>query len=260
MHIITIKDNTIAKLTADPKDSGVIGEKQKVFLPKGTQLQLTEILDHKAQHLQCIILPNDIFCQATTAWLFIPHLDTKGLPDDLFYLLPLDKLLAMGVNRELALLYHEGLNVAFQEFDIKGCKRISNFLAQVFHESGGLKWHEELASGQAYEGRKDLGNVYAGDGKRFKGRGLIQLTGRHNYRVAGQALNLDLINRPEIASSPANAPRIAGWYWNSRDLNRFADQHNISAFQTITRRINGGLNGYKDRLYWWGITRKVLGC
>ena len=93
------------------------------------------------------------------------------------------------------------------------------FLGQVAHESGGFRYSEELASGAAYEWRRDLGNIYAGDGRRYKGRGFIQLTGRANYREAGRALGLDLINNPALAATDLNAARVAAWYWDSRDLN-----------------------------------------
>lgn len=256
MTQLTVVKPTIAKFTKEPKDSANVAYNEKQFLKPATKITVTEILDHQAQHL--LIVSADL--KQSPAWLFIPHLDTVGLPDELFRQLPLDKLLAMGITTALAERYIDGLNKTFVEFKINTCKRQACFLAQIFHESGGMRWHEEIASGQAYEGRKDLGNIYAGDGRRFKGRGLIQLTGRHNYGVAGRELGLDLINRPELASTPANAPRIAGWYWNSRGLNKIADIGDIASFQQVTRRINGGLNGYKDRLNWWGKTRKVLGC
>jgi putative chitinase len=122
--------------------------------------------------------------------------------------------------------------------------RIAAFLAQLGHESVDLKHFEELSSGQAYEGRSDLGNHYQGDGKRFKGRGPIQLTGRVNYRMAGCALGIDLEGRPELAALPEHGFRIAVWFWATRGLNSYADAEN---FDMITRRINGGTNGKADR-------------
>lgn len=262
------KNNTILKLTELPKDSTKLVQGQKIFIPLNTDLDILEVLDHKDNHLRVVILPFDDpehpIKDKTIAWLYIPHFNLIDLPDDLFYVLPLPQLIdILGHEKDkvkLANTYIEGLNKALVEFEITTPKRMSSFLAQVCHESGGFVYSEELASGQAYEGRKDLGNIYAGDGKRFKGRGLIQLTGRHNYSVAGKVLNIDLINLPQKASDPTNAPRIAGWFWHTRNLNQLADQHNIPAFQAITKKINGGLNGYKDRLNWWTKTRKVLGC
>lgn len=153
-------------------------------------------------------------------------------------------------------LYAPLLASAMSEFEIDTPKRKAAFLAQIAHESGSLKYVEEIASGEAYEGRKDLGNTQPGDGKRFKGRGLIQVTGRANYQACGAALGLDLIASPELLKEPVNAARSAGWYWHSRNLNRFADWDQFGA---LTRAINGGYNGLDDRIKFWLIARKVFG-
>lgn len=142
------------------------------------------------------------------------------------------------------------------------------FLAQVSHESGGFVYTEELASGNAYEGKKDLGNIHPGDGVKFKGRGLIQITGRSNYEAIGRDFQVDFINNPTLLGgknidhcSPDQlkyAALSAGWFWNKCKLNDLADKVNIKAaidegpnldaFKQITRRINGGYNGLADRL------------
>lgn len=133
---------------------------------------------------------------------------------------------------------------AMLEFDITTQARASMFVAQVLHESLRLRYFEEIASGAAYEGRRDLGNTYPGDGRRFKGRGPIQLTGRSNYVWAGKKLGLNLIGHPQLASRHEIGWRIAGLYWREHGLNQLADK---GQFETITRRINGGLNGWPDR-------------
>lgn len=122
--------------------------------------------------------------------------------------------------------------------------RIAHCLAQLAHESAGFRTTEEFASGAAYEGRADLGNTQPGDGRRYKGRGLIQLTGRANYRQLGQTLDLDLEGHPEKAAEPALSLVIACEYWKSRAINDAADTDDLF---TVTRRINGGLNGLADR-------------
>lgn len=142
---------------------------------------------------------------------------------------------------------------AMREFGITTQPRASAFLAQVLHETMRLRYAEEIATGEAYEGRSDLGNNRPGDGRRFKGRGKIQLTGRGNYRWAGKQLGLDLVSRPQIAAQHEVGWRIAGLYWRSRGLNGLADK---GAFETITKRINGGLNGYADRRAIWKITER----
>lgn len=144
---------------------------------------------------------------------------------------------------------------AMQEFEITSYLREAAFLAQLAHESGELRYMEEIASGSAYEGRKDLGNTQPGDGKRYKGRGPIQLTGRANYETYGQLLGLDLINNPTIAATPQVGFRIAGQFWVKKGLNPLADQQN---FKEITRRINGGYNGLDDRTKYYDRAKQVL--
>src|SRR5258707_58804 len=112
------------------------------------------------------------------------------------------------------------LRDAMREFSIDASpEREAAFLAQIAHESGELRYVHEIASGEAYEGRHDLGNTEAGDGVRFKGRGLIQVTGRANYAACGLALDLPLLFHPELLESPDNACRSAAWFWDKHGLN-----------------------------------------
>lgn len=146
--------------------------------------------------------------------------------------------------------YLPHLAQAMKEAGICTRLRKAAFLAQLAHESVQLRYMEEIASGQAYEGRKDLGNTEPGDGKRYKGRGPIQLTGRNNYRSAGRALGADLEGNPHLAAKPEWGFKIAAWFWTTRGLNELADKQN---FRLITRRINGGLNGYDDRRRYYQV-------
>lgn len=147
------------------------------------------------------------------------------------------------------------LNLAMREFTIDTPLRRAAFLAQLAHESGELRWFEELASGEAYENRKDLGNTQPGDGKRYKGRGPLQLTGRANYRDAGRALGIDLELKPELAADPAVGFRVAGWFWCHKQLNRFADVRDLEA---ITHRVNGGLRGLEQRRQYYQRALETL--
>ena len=136
-------------------------------------------------------------------------------------------------------------NVHFPAYGIMDSPlRLAHFMAQLCHESGSFRYMEEIASGAAYEGRSDLGNVFPGDGKRFKGRGPIQLTGRANYRAFGRRIGIDLERHPEIAAVPSIGLHTALEYWADRGLNAYADADDIRA---VTRRVNGGLNGLADR-------------
>lgn len=149
------------------------------------------------------------------------------------------------------------INEAVEEFEINASPlRLAAFLAQLAHESAELRYMEEIASGAAYEGRQDLGNTEPGDGRRFKGRGPIQLTGRANYREFGEALGLDLIANPQLAARPEVGFRIAGLFWKRKGLNELADARD---FRGITRRINGGLNGIEDREKYYERAKRALG-
>ncbi len=148
------------------------------------------------------------------------------------------------------------LNKAMIEGGINTPRRQAAFLAQLAHESGQFRWMEEIASGAAYEGRSDLGNTHPGDGVRFKGRGPIQLTGRSNYAAASAALGIDLVNNPTRAADPDVGFRTAVWFWNTRNLNSYADAKN---FDAITYRVNGGYNGKASRDAYYARALAVLG-
>lgn len=147
------------------------------------------------------------------------------------------------------------INQTIAKYEINTPQRVRMFLAQVGHESGELRYVKELASGKAYEGRKDLGNVIAGDGVRYKGRGLIQITGRANYASVSAALGQNFVLTPELLEDPLYAAISAGWYWNSRSLNTLAD---AGQFDLITRKINGGLNGLADRKRLYNLAFEVI--
>jgi predicted chitinase len=132
---------------------------------------------------------------------------------------------------------------------------ICHFLAQVLHESGGLKYSKELASGQAYEYRKDLGNTENGDGKKYKGAGGIQLTGKYNYKQFSDWIDdyrvmegVDYVAKHHFWTS-------AVWYWNSRNLSKWALKDDIRG---VTLRVNGGYNGLADREFYLARAKKVL--
>ena len=166
---------------------------------------------------------------------------SKGLSQD-----SLMAIMAMGSNSTI-LVYLNLLKVALPKYQISTALRIAHFLAQVGHESLSFIYTQELASGAAYEGRKDLGNTQKGDGVRFKGRGLIQLTGRDNYDNYGKHINVDLLkigNEQIVSSTPRYALDVSLWFWNKRRLNKYADNDDLKA---ITRRVNGGYNGLADR-------------
>lgn len=144
------------------------------------------------------------------------------------------------------------------QFGIATALEKAHFLAQVAHESDGFRTATEYASGRAYEGRADLGNVQPGDGVRFKGRGLIQLTGRENYATFSHAMGQgDLFVRsPELVAQLPWAAVAAGWFWQRKGLNALANRDDVVA---VTKRINGGTNGLEDRKLRLARAKKLFG-
>lgn len=136
-------------------------------------------------------------------------------------------------------------NVHFRTYGILDTGlRLAHFMGQCSHESGGFRYMEEIASGAAYEGRADLGNTQPGDGRRYKGRGPIQLTGRANYRRVGRKIGIDLERHPQIVGHPSVGLLVGCVYWSDRSLNAKADADDLLG---LTRAINGGTNGLEDR-------------
>ncbi len=175
-----------------------------------------------------------------------------------------DQLLEIMPNaKERAQAFLDPLNAAMGEFEVNSPGRQAAFIAQIGHESGELRWLKEIwgptAAQKAYEppSRKaaELGNTQLGDGYRYRGRGLIQITGRANYRACGQALGLDLEGDPEQLAEPVPACRSAGWFWKSHGLNELAD---AGDFEQITQRINGALTGKADRLALYSRAQEAL--
>jgi putative chitinase len=156
---------------------------------------------------------------------------------------------------------------AMAHYDINTPARIGMFLANVGHESGGLKWLTELwgptPAQQRYEGRADLGNHQHGDGARFKGRGYLQTTGRANYAKLTQRLRArwpeshtpDFELTPDVLSQPEWAAISAADFWSMKGLNALADR---GAFVDVVKRINGGTNGLEERMRLYAAAQEAL--
>ena len=191
--------------------------------------------------------------------------------------LTIEKLRSLGIEDK----WLDGLNNCFAKYDINTPERQACFLAQVMHESGGFKFlqenlnysaqalmrtwgsrfpdadtaekfehNPEKIANKVYAGR--MGNIEEGDGWKYRGRGLIQLTGRENYANFGHNVGVDVLSNPDLLTTPEYATISAGWYWNKRNLNELADKMDIEG---ITKKINGGVNGLEDRK---ARTQKVL--
>lgn len=166
---------------------------------------------------------------------------------------------AVGCTADLAEIYADHLTDACELYDIRGPVRMSAFLAQVGHESGSFKHTAEVwgptDAQKRYEGRKDLGNVQIGDGYFFRGRGLLQVTGRDNVAKMAETLGLPLLQSPELLEQPRWAALSAAAWWHAHGCNQLADRGD---FELLTRRINGGINGLEDRLKRWERAKTAL--
>lgn len=168
------------------------------------------------------------------------------------------------------------LQTLFHADGILTVKQRAMFVAQVWHESGGFRYTREIwgptTAQQGYEGRADLGNTQPGDGKRFMGRGLIQITGRANYAACGRALNVDLLAMPQLLETPSYAVASAGWYWRLKGFNEImaepdiwretvtisGKKRSLGQLGYVTYRVNGGFNGLDARRVLYERALKVL--
>lgn len=182
--------------------------------------------------------------------------------------------------------YTNPINDTFEKYEINTSLRMAAFLSQIAHESNQLsdvsenlnysvngllkvfpkyfrtveeaqlfaRQPEKIAN-KVYANRMGNGDEASGDGWRFRGRGAIQITGHDNYVLCGRELGFDLMKQPEMLEKPIGAILSAGWFWNMRGLNAFADRQE---FETITKRINGGLNGLEERLMYYEIAKQIL--
>jgi putative chitinase len=194
------------------------------------------------------------------------------------------QLLALGIEGK----WLEPLLKTFEKYEINTSIRQAAFIGQCGHESASFKvlqenlnysakglmatWpsrfptmeeaekierNPEKIANKVYGGRADLGNTEDGDGWRFAGKGLIQLTGRTNYTVCGLALGKPFAEYPELVLEPENAALSAGWFWNKRGLNALADDQ---SWELLTKRINGGTHGLQDRIERTHKAMDILGA
>lgn len=191
----------------------------------------------------------------------------NGLPDG-FSALKLKLIIPEAPDGSVA-LYAPQLDSLMDDYDIDSPLRQAHFLAQIAVESDRLKTAQEYSSGEAYEDREDLGNTEEGDGKRFKGRGLIQITGRSNYEDFGTYYDISLTdledddNRKKLSDDPSLAVEVSCWFWMQHELNKWADADNV---MNVTKIINAGsikakvtsLHGYPQRQAYLRRAKAVL--
>jgi putative chitinase len=196
-----------------------------------------------------------------------------------------NQLKALGLDEK----WLDPLNETFDKYQINTPQRQACFLGQTLHESGNFKFtrenlnysakalmatwpsrfpsldvatqyerQPEKIANKVYSGR--MGNTEEGDGARYIGRGLIQLTGKENYENCGNSIGADLVGNPTLLEEPRYAVLSAGWFWNKKGLNALADEGTTNSFEVMTKRINGGLLGLDDRKAKMNEALKALGA
>jgi putative chitinase len=160
---------------------------------------------------------------------------------------------------QLVARFYPFLLTGMRQFEITGRLREAAFIATIAHESGELQYTAEIwgptHAQEGYEGRADLGNTIAGDGKRYRGRGLIGITGRANYQALSEALLIDYVAAPERLELPPDAALSACWWWETHGCNEVADRSDLEG---VTRIVNGGLNGWESRNHYYKAALATL--
>jgi len=240
----TLRANQTSWLKRLPLQSSELPSDQKIKITAGFELPVEDvkIVD---KHYQ--FTSNDVRFLGV-GYAFVEHFDPFEIIQE-HELITADRFYAIAPQTSLGVLAPlvAPLNIALAKYEINTPLRICHFLAQMYHESDGFNASEEYASGDDYDDRTDLGNTpqIDGDGRLYKGRSFIQITGKYNYQDLSDYLGIDFVSNPEWLALPEYAWLGAGWFWDTRNLNNLADQDDI---YNITLRINGGTNGYQDRL------------
>lgn len=245
MQTITAKVET--KLKKRPVDSAQLQPDEFLVVPTGKSygVQITEAAEN--DHTKVSLASN-----SGTFYAFNKHWD--GLEDGP-QIISKEKAEAIFANpiydAEL-----KDLNACLNRYQINTPARMRHFLSQIAHESCGLRWLKELSDGMAYENRRDLGNTQPGDGPKYKGAGTIQLTGRANYQAFSQA-----IGDPRIMEGcdyvAATYPfTSAGHWWKVNNMNALCDSG--ASVEQVTKRVNGGYNGLKDRQAYYDKARQII--
>jgi putative chitinase len=171
------------------------------------------------------------------------------------------KKILQRVSEERLTALTDSLNATFEKYEINTRLRQAHFLGQVLHESGGFNFGKEIWGNTpaqvGYDTRTDLGNTpdKDGDGKKYMGRGYIQITGKANYEAVSKEFGVDFLEKPELLEKAPWNMYAAGWFWKTKKLNQWADQDNVTV---ITKKINGGLNGLSSRIVWTAKVKSIF--
>lgn len=262
-----IKATTKTYLKKQPIDSSDLGENEKKEVPVGREYKFLKYSEEIDGH--CLV-ELDYGAGIWYLWSDHWHLPWQKSSKDngRSSVSAPESIQHQGVNlvtrqqaesvygRKMSDQQFNDLNSCLQRFEINTVPRIRHFLSQTAHESGGLQWMEEIASGSAYEGRRDLGNVSPGDGRKYKGAGVIQLTGRHNYQKFA-----DFIRDQKVMQGHSYVAQVypftsAGFWWKNNNMNALCDRG--GTVREVTKKVNGGYNGLSDRQRYYDKACQVI--
>lgn len=245
MRTITAKTET--KLKKRPIDSSQLQTTELVLVPVGKTYGVDQIEPAEDGHSRVLLAAN-----SGTFYIFDQHWDGICNGSQIISQQQAEAVFGNSISENQL----KDLNDCLNRYQINTPDRIRHFLSQIAHESGGLQWLKELDDGSYLEGRDDLGNVNPGDGPRFKGAGVIQLTGRANYEALSQSINDPCIMEgcDYVAS---NYPfTSAGFWWHNNDMNSLCDSG--ASVEDVTLRVNGGYNGLEDRQYYYDKACQII--
>jgi len=262
-----IKATTKTYLKKQPIDSSDLGENEKKEVPVGREYKVLKYSEEIDGH--CLV-ELDYGAGIWYLWSDHWHLpwQQSSRNNSLSSVSAPESSQHQGVNlvtrqqaesvygRKMSDQQFNDLNSCLQRFEINTVPRIRHFLSQTAHESGGLRWMEEIASGSAYEGRRDLGNTSPGDGRKYKGAGVIQLTGRHNYQKFA-----DFIKDQKVMQGHSYVAQVypftsAGFWWKNNNMNALCDRG--ATVREVTKKVNGGYNGLSDRQRYYDKACQVI--
>jgi predicted chitinase len=244
----TMKAKVATKLKVRPEDSSKLTKpNETIDVPAGKTYGFDKTEPAANGHFKVILAASSgIF------YVFPPHWDGLDATDEVVSKQQAEKLFGRAITN----VQLQDLNACLNRYKINTPPRLRHFLSQIAHESGGLLYTQEIADGWDYEFRDDLGNVNAGDGPKYKGAGVIQLTGRANYQSFSKAINDPRVMEGVVYVASKYPFTSAGFWWDNNNMNALCDRG--GTVEQVTRRVNGGLNGLDDRLQYYAKASSIF--
>lgn len=244
----TMKAKVATKLKVRPEDSAKLTRpNETIDVPAGKTYGFDKVEPANNGHLKVILAAG-----SGTFFVFPPHWEGLDVVKQIVSKQQAEKLFGNSISD----VQLQDLNACLNRYKINTPPRLRHFLSQIAHESGGLVYTQEIADGSDYEFRDDLGNVNPGDGPKYKGAGVIQLTGRANYQDFSKAINDPRVMEGVGYVASKYPFTSAGFWWDNNEMNALCDRG--GTVEQVTKRVNGGLNGLEDRLHYYAKATSIF--